>query len=358
MCPRRSLDAGVDDPLSFRYSVGRGVGPASADAQAWLGGIAQQGAVRAVADSIMVHRAERGGRAAIGVLGDVSLAAYEQGRVKPHEKTVTSNEQKMVGYMLLTRMFGNPVVLANRSNPELASRLEAHSQTTPDVDFEALDGSRHQLWIVDGQAATDLTALMVGDLYIADGHHRIEAARELANAEGRSDAWFPAGVYAQDQFDVWAFARGVRDAPLSGDALIARLADSFDLVEIEDALPRPTAPRTFGARIAGRSFVLRIPEGMVGGDAHDLLDVNVLQQLILEPLLGIEDPRRDPRLDTVADSDDSVHDPDQYDAWFLPYPTPVESVMAVADMASTMPPKSTYFLPKLPGGIVIRPLDE
>ena len=351
-------DAGVDDPLSFRYSVGRGAGPSSTEAQAWLDGVATRGAVRPVTDSVIVHRAEREGRSAIGVLGDLSLDSYEQDAVKAHEKTLANNSQKMVGYMLLTRLFGNPVVLAHRTNPVVALALNAHAESSADVDFVASDGTRHQLWIVTGDGARDLANLFVDDLYIADGHHRIAAACALAKAEGRADALFPAGLYAEDQFEVLAFARGVRQAPLQGSALISRLQDTFELVQVGDALPRPPAPRSFGTRIAGRSFLLTVPADLIDGDVRDRLDVSVLQRLILEPLLGITDPRRDGRLDAVADVGDATHDPDQYDAWFLPYPTPVASVMAVADISGTMPPKSTYFLPKLPGGILLRMLDE
>ena len=320
--------------------------------------MSQQRALRAVSHSVVVHQAERGDRSSIGLLGDVSIEAYAAGTIKAHEETMAGNTQKMVGYMLLTRIFGNPVVLAHRPNPAITARLRSHLQLSPDVDFEDLGGTRHQLWIVAGQAAQDLAALIVGDLYIADGHHRLEAARALAQAEGRSDAWFPAGLYAEDQFDVWSFARGVREAPLNGEALIARLHDSFDLVEVDDAIPRPSVAGTIGTRIAGRSFILTIPADRLTGDVRDRLDVSALQKLILEPLFGIDDPRRDKRLEAIADGAGVVHDPDQYDAWFLPYPTPIGTVMDVADSQRTMPPKSTYFLPKLPGGLITRPLDE
>lgn len=352
------VDAGIDDPLNFRYSVGRGAGPSAADARRWLTDAFAAGALQPVHDAVIVHAAERSGHIALGLLADVSIDAYERGSIKAHEKTLASNGQKMVGYMLLTRMFGNPLVLAHRPNPALAESLSTHSAGAPDADFEARDGTRHRLWIVTGDAASALVDLVTGDVYIADGHHRLEAARALAHAEGRADAWFPAGLYAENEVDVWAFARGVRNAPLKGDKLIDRLRQDFELTEVDAAIPRPHAPNTFGVRIRRRSFVLQIPVDRISGDAHDRLDVTLLQQLVLEPLLGIVDPRRDDRLEVIADSGDAAHDPDDYDAWFLPYPNRPGDVMDIADLGRTMPPKSTYFLPKLPGGLAIRPVDE
>lgn len=349
-------DAGISDALSFRHSVGRGAGPSSGRAIEWLRTAADRGAIAAVDEALIVHAASRAGHTALGVLGDISIDAYAAGSIKPHEKTIPSTEQKMVGYMLLTRMLGNPLVLAHRSNPALSAQLRTHAAGAADADFTARDGTHHQLWTVTGQAAHTLAALMTGDLYIADGHHRIEAARALADTEQRPDASFPAGVYSEDEFEVWSFARGVRDAQLVPDALIARLEADFQLDEVDADVPRPRMPGTFGARIDGRSFVLTIPTARVIGDAHDRLDVHRLQSLVLEPLLGIDDPRRDHRLDLIADSGDEAHEPDRYDAWFLPYPTAPTEVMAVADLGRTMPPKSTYFLPKLPAGLLIRPL--
>ena len=356
LLPPGDIDAGVDDPLSFRYSVGRGAGPSSDEAQAWIADMVAQQALAPVEGAVIVHSAERAGRATMGVLADVSIAAYERDQIKRHEKTIASNEQKMVGYMLLTRVFGNPVVLAHRPDPVFSAKLVDHASRPPDIEFEARDGTHHRMWIVTGEDASTLAELVTEDLYIADGHHRLEAACALANAEGRDDAWFPAGLYAENEFDVWAFARGVRDSPLSKKKLIARLEADFDLAEVDAEIPRPPAPHTFGVRIGRRSFILTIPDDHFVGDAHDRLDVSVLQNLILEPMLGIDDPRRDPRLDLVADAGDDAHDPSLYDAWFLPYPTPAGDVMDVADLGRTMPPKSTYFLPKLPGGIVVRPV--
>lgn len=356
MLAPEARDAGIDDPLSFRYSVGRGAGPSADVALAWLHQTADQDAIAAIDETLIVHSATRAGRTALGVLGDISLKAYANGAIKPHEKTIAATEQKMVGYMLLTRMLGNPIVLTHRRNDAFAKALAAHSAGPADTEFETRDATHHRLWFVSGDDAHALAALMTEELYVADGHHRLEAAHVLAGTEKRTDAWFPAGLYAENEFEVWAFARGVRDAPMRGDDLIAALQSEFQLDEVTDALPRPAGPGTFGTRIGGRSFVLTVPAERIVGDAHDRLDVSLLQTLILEPLLDIEDPRRDGRLDVVADSGDAAHEPDLYDAWFLPYPTAAAEVIAVADLGRTMPPKSTYFLPKLPGGILIRPL--
>lgn len=350
--------AGTSDPLSFRHVVGRSASPTKKGARAWLDQAIEAKAILPVANSVMVHSCDGHGVHALGLLADISISAYTQGTIKPHEKTIARTEKKMVDYMSTSRLYGNPVVLSHQNDSAITERLQSHASSPADVEFDARDGTRHRLWIVTGQDAASLCELYHDELYIADGHHRLAAAATLAQTEGRADDCLPAGIYGESEFVVWAFARGVSDTPINGDSLIARLDEQFELVEVDQDVPRPPARHTIAARIAERSFLLTIPDELIVGDSHARLDVSLLQNLILEPILGVTDPRHDQRLVVTADSDFEDHDPDQYDAWFLPYPTLTREVRAVADMGRTMPPKSTFFLPKIPSGIAIRPLDS
>jgi uncharacterized protein (DUF1015 family) len=351
-------NAGVDDPLSFRHVVGRSAGPPLDVAVAWVKHAQEIGALNPVVDAVIVHSAQREGARAVGVLADVSLDAYGDGNIKLHEKTIAKTEGKMVDYMASTRIYGNPVALAHRGDATLAALLARHVERAVDTEFATIDGTLHRLWIVTGDDAAALCDRFDGDLYIADGHHRLAAASVLAANEGRSGDYVPAGLYAEHECVVKAFARGIRDAPIVGDELIEKLSAEFELTELDEAVPRPMAQHTFGVRIADRSFLLTVPDELIEGDVYDRLDVNLLQHLILEPLFGIDNPRSDQRLDVIADVGPDAEHPERYDAWFLPYPTSVGEVMDVADMGRTMPPKSTFFQPKVPGGILVRPIDS
>ena len=145
---------------------------------------------------------------------------------------------------------------------------------------------------------------------------------------------------------------------MDSHSIVTYLRERFELDESDDRVPRPTTAHQMGVRVGGQSFLLTVPDPLVPADPYDGLDVNLLQDLVLEPLFGVTNPRTDGRLDFIGDTGDAAHDVDSFDAWFLPFPTPVRDVMMVADMGRAMPPKSTFFLPKVPSGLVIRPVDH
>lgn len=350
-------NASRDDELSFRHVVGRGAGAHYATAMDWLARCNELDALVPVKSAVIVHRLTYRGFTATGLIADVSLAAYDEGLVKRHETTISKTEGKMLEYMQSTRIFGNPVVLASQDHPQVAASLTEHSQGVADVAFETIDGSRHELWVVGGNDAVALCASFDDVVYITDGHHRLAGASALARDEDQAEAHIPAGLFAESELKIWAFARTIQDDSVVAAEAIATLSETFDLEESDLPIPRPTAANQMGVRIGGRSFLLTIPAALIPADAYDALDVNLLQDLVLEPIFGVDNPRTDPRLDFIADTGDEAHDPDTYSAWFLPYPTSVRDVMMVADAGQAMPPKSTYFLPKLPSGLVIRLID-
>lgn len=345
------------DELSFRHVVGRGARPGRTEAINWLRRCHDLDALQPVESAVIVHRLKRADSTAIGLIADVSLTAYDTGLVKRHETTIAKTERKMVDYMQSTRIFGNPVALAHSDHPEVAISLAHHAQRTADLTFESVAGTEHSLWIVDGDAAHALCDSFSDVLYITDGHHRLAAASSLAAAEGWPDPHLPAGLFAESELRLGAFARTIRDDTVAATDILKALSENFELTESDLQVPRPTATHQMGVRIGGRSFVLTIPAAVIPTDSYDRLDVNLLQELVLEPLFGVTNPRTDSRLHFIADINDDAHDTDSWDAWFLPYPTSVRDVMMVADTGRAMPPKSTYFMPKLPSGLVIRPVD-
>lgn len=357
MLSKQQRNASRGDELSFRTVVGRSAGAPYETAMKWLERCNELNALQPVESSVLIHRSTNGDFSATGLIANVSLTAYDTGLIKRHETTIAKRERKMLKYMQTTRIFGNPVALAHHNHPEVAVSLASHTQRAADSTFESIDGTQHSLWVVGGDGALNLCASFSDVLYITDGHHRLAGASALAVAEDQSDPHIPGGLFAEAELRVWAFARAITDSKVKPSKVLNALKRTFDIHESDLEVPRPTMARQLGVRIDGRSFFLTIPESLIPADPYDQLDVILLQNLILEPLFDVTNPRTDSRLSFIADTDDGAHDADPFDAWFLPHPTTVRDVMMVADSGRAMPPKSTFFLPKLPSGLVIRPID-
>ncbi len=141
------------------------------------------------------------------------------------------------------------------------------------------------------------------------------------------------------------------------DQLVERLRATHDLIEVSEVEARPTGRHEFGLLVRGRTYRIRLHPDLVPDDVYGALDVNLLQHHVLGPIFGITDPRDDSRLSYIPDRP-GLDAHGHCDAWFLPFPPTVADVMAVADAGLTMPPKSTWFAPKVPSGLVVRLMDE
>lgn len=352
------IEAARIDPLSFRHVLGRGAGSSHAEAQEWVAECRNQGALVPVGPAVFVYQISKGDLVATGLIADVSIDAYDSGLIKRHEKTIAKTERKMVKYMRSTRVHGNPVGLAHRPHPGIANLVAQHVGREPDLSFVAADGVSHGMWAVEGTEATDLCASYTDILYITDGHHRMAAASSIASEESRSESHIPAGLFSTDELRLRSFARCVVDPDLDQGELIGRLEDEHQLEEVSAVEARPRGRGEFGVQIADRSFRLRLTRSGEPFDLYRSLDVNLLQDLVLEPMCGITNPRKDSKLRFVADLTSNLGKASDFDAWFVPFPTSVEDVIAVADMGLAMPPKSTWFAPKLPSGLVVRLVDR
>lgn len=358
MLSTEQREAARNDPLSFRYSVGRSAGSSHAEAIDWLTRNRNQGVLRPVNPAVFVYRQTEGAVAVTGIIVNVSLRAYDSGLVKRHEATITKTQRKMARYFQTTRVYGNPVALAHRPHPAVTATIASHTRRDAETSFTTVDGRFHQLWAVGGQEAEDLCRGFDNALYITDGHHRLAAASLVAAQEDEADATLPTGLFSTEQMRLRSFARCIVDPELDADAVVNRLRSHHHLDEVDEIEARPRERFEFGAKIKDTYFRLRMDRSTIPADAYDSLDVNLLQDQILGPVFGITNPRHDRRLRFVADlSDNSKTDADA-DAWLLPFPTAIGDVMAVADAGRVMPPKSTWFAPKLPSGLVIRPLDS
>lgn len=337
------------DPLSFRHVVGKGAGSDEAEARQWLVDCEREGALEPVGPAVLLYEQQTDLSTARGVITDVLIGSYDSGFIKKHEMTIAKSERRMAKYMRSTRVHGNPVVLAHRPNEMMTTFWTANGDREPDHSYTAADGVRHSIWVVNEERSREFCAGFREVLYITDGHHRLAAASSIATSEGRLRAHLPAGIFATDQMELRTFARAVK-CGLEPDEIVRRLVESHDLVPSETG--RPTQKHELGVEVEGSRFLIRFDESKIPSGLYDSLDVNVLQDQILEPLFGIEDPRQDSRLRFIPDVAGEGNQ--DSDVRFLPYPASVDDVLSVADAGLAMPPKSTWFAPKLPSGLVIR----
>ena len=340
------------DPLSFRHVLGKGAGSSHDEAQEWLTNVQELGALVPVGPAVFIHRITNGDMSATGILADVSISGYDSGRVKRHEKTLAKTEKKMASYMRTTRIYGNPVALAYRPHQGLDTAIEQATKQEPDYTFVATDETAHAIWTIRSEAAFDLCDTFHDDLYITDGHHRMAAASIVAAEENRPDAHLPAAIFSSDQLRLRSFARCVIDPELNIEEALRALRTRHRLEPVRPDAARPRDRFEFGLMLGEETYLLHLDRAMVPDDLYRALDVNLLQDLILEPVFGITKPRQDKRLHFVPDI--AAGERLDCEAWILPYPAAVSDVMAVADMGLTMPPKSTWFGPKIPSGLMMR----
>ncbi|MEJ2686398.1 MAG: DUF1015 family protein [Gammaproteobacteria bacterium] len=322
-----------------------------------------------------VYRLRMGGHVQTGLVAAASVADYDSNRIRKHEFTRPDKEDDRVRQIDALNAQTGPVLLAYQADASVDERLASVAQSEPDVDIVADDGIGHQLWVVrDAEVTDELTRRFdaMAALYIADGHHRSAAASRVAAARKADNAghtgresynYFLAVMFPHDQMQILDYNRVVRDLNgLTEAQFLTALKERFD-VQAADGAVHPTRSGEFGLYLAGRWYRLAIDAARVPqDDPVARLDVSLLADNLLEPVLGISDPRRDPRIDFVGgirglgELEKRV-DSGEMAAAFAMYPTRMEELMAVADAEQVMPPKSTWFEPKLADGLVSHVLD-
>ena len=316
-----------------------------------------------------VYQIESRGVSAAAVVGEVSVDAYGDGRIRRHEETRTPTEDLLARHLVTVSAHTDPVSLTYHADREIDRLLGEVRESAPLLDFVTGDGTRQRVWRVDAAREGALQDRLdrVGTLYITDGHHRIAAAARYAEwrqANGAGSGPDPgyryvlAALFADADISVFEFNRCVAGVEEGAVALVERLRPTLTVHDLDtDADPRPERRGRIGMIGAGRQWMIAIPGSLIPEDTYGALDAVLLQDLVLGPHLGITDPRTDPRLRYVTGPD--VPDPGAHgcDVCFLLYPTEVADVLDVADAGLVMPPKSTWFEPKVWGGVFIRLLD-
>lgn len=307
-----------------------------------------------------------------GIAFTASIAAYEAQRIHAHELTRPDKENDRVRNIEALNAQTGPVMLAYKSEPAVDRLLSAAQTARPLLEATGQHGVLHSIWRIDDTDTID--ALMrsfesIGDLYIADGHHRSAAAARVAaarrSAESPDDAgyeYFLSVAFPDTEMRIYDYNRVVRDLNgLDGNALIAAIGRDFEIQAV-DGQAKPDVAHSFGMYLEGRWYRLSPKESTNDPDPVARLDVSQLQQRILGPILGIGDPRLDERIAFVGGVrglDDLERRVDQGLAAvaFALYPTSIHELMAVADAKRLMPPKSTWFEPKLADGLLTHVLD-
>jgi uncharacterized protein (DUF1015 family) len=328
--------------------------------------------VREREPSFYVYRMVMDGRAQTGVAFAASVAAYQANRIRRHELTRPDKENDRTRNIATLDAQTGPVLLAYRANATLAELIDAAAAGEALFSVSGPNDVVHTVWRVAARAKIEAlgAALDALDaLYIADGHHRAAAAarvalqRRAAGVPFASHELFLTVAFPHDELRILPYNRVIADlSGLSPDALLAKLGASFG-VEPSAVAVRPADAGTFGMFVAGRWYRLRIrPELVPRADPVASLDVSLLQEHLLAPILGIGDPRTDQRIEFVGggrgvmDLEQRVRDGRAAIAFALP-PTRMAQLIAVADAGKLMPPKSTWFEPKLADGLLSHVLD-
>lgn len=299
-----------------------------------------------------------------GIAAAGSVAAYLENRIRRHEHTRPDKELDRTRQIEAVGAQTGPVLTVHTPEADLARLLAAATAEEPIADAMTDDGTRHQIWRIDGAetiAAISQRFSAMPAIWIADGHHRSAAAARVAATRPGDDARFLLVSFPADEVCILDYNRVVRDlAGLSAEAFLAAVAERF-VVETVPAAFRPERPGVFGMRLGGQWYRLKLrePAGTAASPV-DRLDVSLLSDRLLAPILGINDPRTDPRIDFVGGGRGlAALEARVAEGWavaFALHPTQLADLIAVADAGLVMPPKSTWFEPKLADGLLSLPL--
>jgi uncharacterized protein (DUF1015 family) len=313
--------------------------------------------------SLYFYRLRMGSHTQTGLAGTFSVDEYNRGLIKRHEKTRRDKEDDRTRHILELRAQTGVVFLTHPSSPAVAAAAARAAARAPLYDFTAPDGVAHTLWRVTGADIQALVAACaeIPALYIADGHHRVaSAARACAERRATGDqagARFIAVAFPDDQVQILPYNRVVKDlGGLSAEAFLAAVGDRMTVAAGGSAAP--VRQGQVGMFLDGAWYTLTLPAPPAGAARADALDVEVLHQHVLAPILRVGDVRADKRIDFIGGSRGTAElerlvRSGQAAVAFAMYPVSIGDLVAIADAGGIMPPKSTWFEPKLRDGLLV-----
>lgn len=326
-----------------------------------------------------LYRETMDGRRQTGLLALTSVEEYNIGKIKKHEHTRPDKVNDRATHIITTRSQASPVLSTFKWNADIAGLFESIQKNPPLVDFVAPDGVRHEFWVIGDPHTVahlvDLFAAKIDCLYIADGHHRSEAASEVCRRMKEKNPrhtgsepynFFLNGLFADRELFIMPYNRVIRD--LNGRTLTQLLTEAQKAFD-SDTTPSPDAAvpagqHLFGLYAEGKWYRLKARGGSF--DAHHpvtSIDAAILSDNLISPLLGVHNPRTDKRIDFVGGIRgvkelERLVDSGQFKIAFSLYPTSIAQLLTVADAGEVMPPKSTWFEPKLRSGLVLNLLTD
>ncbi|HZI00882.1 MAG TPA: DUF1015 family protein [Flavisolibacter sp.] len=304
------------------------------------------------------------GRTQTGLVCASSVDDYFNDVIKKHEYTRPEKEQDRINHIRTTRAQTGNVFLACKDIKELNDIFEHwKKQHNAYYHFAAPDGVTHAIWVVDAPATIDIITHLFEEkvpfTYIADGHHRAASAAKVSQqlSDSEDARYFLTTIFPANQLAILDYNRVVKDLNgLTEETLLDKLREDFEVEQKETAVT-PDALHQFGMYLGGQWYALKAKEGTFRNDPIGVLDVTILQENILEKYLGVGDPRIDKRIDFVGgirglgELEQRVNNGDVKVAFSL-YPVSIQQLFDIADSGNVMPPKSTWFEPKLRDGLL------
>lgn len=320
--------------------------------------------------NLYIYRQTMGDVVQTGVVGCASVDDYLNGVIKRHELTRADKEEDRIRHVDTCDANTGPIFLAYREKAEINAVLDKYTALAPEYDFISDGGVRNEVWVVEDEA--DIKTLTDGfaqipSLYIADGHHRAASAvkvalkRRAAHPDYTGDEefnYFLAVYFRSNDLKILDYNRLIKDLNgLSPEELLSKLGESFT-VEAHDGAVRPASRHSFGMYLDGKWYSLTLKDGIADeSDPVESLDVSLLQKLVISRIFGIDDPRTDKRIDFVGGirglGELEKRCGEDMRVAFSMYPTSLDELMRIADASQIMPPKSTWFEPKLLSGLFI-----
>ena len=322
-----------------------------------------------------IYELTMNGRTQTGITACASIDDYERGIIKKHENTRAEKEQDRINHVDICNAQTGPIFLAYRANAAINGVVDEVKKQTALYDFFSDDSIRHRVWVISDDEQINIVEksfASIGEIYIADGHHRAASAVKVGQKRRKEHPgytgeeefnYFLSVLFPDEQLMIMDYNRVVKDLNgMSQEAFLAKVSQLFEVKLAGEEPAEPDKKGRFSMYLAGKWYVCTIPEEAIPNHPVEGLDVSVLQERLLSPVLGINDPKTDNRIDFVG----GIRGLKELErrcsldckAAFAMYPTSIQELFAVADAGLLMPPKSTWFEPKLRSGLFIHELER